>query len=157
MINSNNILPFNKQVSTPTTIGGVMFSDSVPDERADIKQDFLNESLYNNDIQEDMKYNDIMIKDIQIKDLVDDVRDLKAQNEVLKDQNITTRWVIGILVTVFGIITPLLFNVFASNVNSKFDSISTKIDAINQRLDYQEKLNSMQIQRDVSIEVNKKK
>lgn len=93
----------------------------------------------------------------KLQDLTKDIQDLKTQNEVLKDQNITTRWIIGILVSIFGIITPILFNSYSNIVNAKFDSINTEIKSINQRLDYQEKLNSVQIQRDVSIEINKQK
>ena len=86
--------------------------------------------------------------DIKTQELENDIEDLKVQNN-------KTRWVIGVLVTLFGIITPLLFTVFSGMVNAKFDAIGTEIKAINQRLDYQEKLNSVQIQRDVVIEVNK--
>ena len=64
--------------------------------------------------------------------------------------------VISILIAGFGIaLTIFIFSVNSQygaindSVNSKFDSIDTKIEAINQRLDYQEKLNSFQIQRDV--------
>jgi len=41
-----------------------------------------------------------------------------------------------------------------SNVNSKFDSISTEIKAINQRLDYQEKMNTIMIENEVNKKVN---
>lgn len=41
-----------------------------------------------------------------------------------------------------------------SNVNSKFDSISTEIKAINQRLDYQEKMNALMIESEVNKKVN---
>lgn len=72
--------------------------------------------------------------------------------------------VISILIAGFGIaLTIFIFSVNSQygaindSVNSKFDSIDTKIEAINQRLDYQEKLNSFQIQRDVLKELKLQK
>lgn len=157
-MSNSNVIPFSKNGATSTTTGGHMFSDSLPDNGVDINQKYTEGSIsFDDESHEKMEYNNTMTNNIQINDLVNDVKDLKAQNEVLKEQNVTTRWVIGILVTIFGIVTPLLFNAFSSNVNAKFDSINTEIKAINQRLDYQEKLNSIQIQRDVAIEIKNQK
>lgn len=157
-MNSSNVIPFSKNRATSTTTGGHMFSGSLPDNGIDINQEYTESSIsYGNDNQEKMEYNSAMANNTQINDLANDVKGLKAQNEVLKEQNITTRWIIGILVTIFGIVTPLLFNAYSNNVNAKFDSINTEIKAINQRLDYQEKLNSIQIQRDVAVEIKNQK
>lgn len=125
------------------------FSKSTPD--YDEEQEFENTL----ECETKTEYN-INMSNNTLQELSNDVRELKAQNDVLKEQNNTTRWLIGILVTIFGIITPLLFTVYSGMTNAKFETISTKMDAINQRLDYQEKLNSIQIQRDVANEMKKK-
>lgn len=125
------------------------FSKSTPD--YDEEQEFENTL----ECETKTEYN-INMSNNTLQELSNDIRELKAQNDVLKEQNNTTRWLIGILVTIFGIITPLLFTVYSGMTNAKFETISTKMDAINQRLDYQEKLNSIQIQRDVATEMKKK-
>lgn len=125
------------------------FSKSTPD--YDEEQEFENTL----ECETKTEYN-INMSNNTLQELSNDIRELKAQNDVLKEQNNTTRWLIGILVTIFGIITPLLFTVYSGMTNAKFETITTKIDAINQRLDYQEKLNSIQIQRDVANEMKKK-
>lgn len=59
----------------------------------------------------------------------------------------------GILVTVF----VFGFESTKSIMKSNYDSISTEIKSINQRLDYQEKLNSLQIEKDVIQNIEKQK
>lgn len=99
------------------------------------------------------------------------INDLATKYEIL-DNNISNTnkilaiigTVIGILISMFGIaLTIFIFTVNAQyssindSVNSKFDSIKTEIKSINQRLDYQEKLNTLEIQKDVAIEVKNQK
>ena len=60
-----------------------------------------------------------------------------------------TKTLTSIALTIFIFSVNSQYGAINDSVNSKFDSIDTKIEAINQRLDYQEKLNSFQIQRDV--------
>ena len=85
---------------------------------------------------------------------------INIQIESLKDQNNTTRWILGILITLFGIVLPILFNMHAKSIDSQIRTIETKIDSkyelINQQLDTMKELNSMQIQRDVAKEVTNK-
>ena len=85
---------------------------------------------------------------------------INIQIESLKDQNNTTRWVLGILITLFGIVLPILFNMHAKNIDSQIKSIETRIDSkyelINQQLNTMKELNSMQIQRDVAKEITNK-
>ena len=150
---SDNVLPFRRNLDTSTNTDAHSYSESTPYSKMDSIPEEQELEIITDEKCTDMKYNEDMNN--QLQTLLSDVKDLKSQNEILKDQNITTRWVIGFIVTLFGIITPLLFNAFSDSVNSKFDSIGTEIKSINQRLDYQEKLNSIQIQRDVTIEVNK--
>ena len=123
-----------------------------------------------------ISYNDCMY---QLEEFIDKCEDEEMSNEIeklrntnkeilnkiesIKQENLTTRWLIGILVTLFGIVTPIVLGAYTkaydSNVksietslDSKFDSIQTQLNAINQRLDYQEKLNTLQIERDVNKE-----
>lgn len=85
---------------------------------------------------------------------------INIQIESLKDQNNTTRWILGILITLFGIVLPILFNMHAKSIDAQIKSIETKIDSkyelINQQLNTMKELNAMQIQRDVAKEVTNK-
>lgn len=63
----------------------------------------------------------------------------------------------GIALTIFIFTVNSKYDAINDSVNAKFDSINTEIKAINQRLDYQEKLNTVQIQRDVAIEIKNQK
>ena len=61
--------------------------------------------------------------------------------------------VIGLILTVFIFTVTAQYSAIKDSSDSKYESISTEIKAINQRLDYQEKLNAVQIQRDVAVEI----
>ena len=62
--------------------------------------------------------------------------------------------VIGLLVTVIIFAINTQYDAMKDISNSNMDEIRTEIRAINQRLDYQEKLNSLQIERDVNKSIN---
>lgn len=71
---------------------------------------------------------------------------------------------LGIIVTILIFICNVHYNSIKDTTNANMNvihaevnSIKTEIKSINRRLDYQEKLNAVQIQRDVVTEVNKQK
>ena len=64
--------------------------------------------------------------------------------------------VIGLIITVFIFASNSQYTAIKDMNNSNLKEIKTEINAINQRLDYQEKLNSLQIERDVQNQVQKK-
>ena len=109
------------------------------------------------------------IKDIKYEINIEKGDDEMGDNEVvnlrheiektnLKIDN--TNKIISIVGGVIGVlITVMIFAINAqfSAINTKFDAIETSLNAINRRFDYQEKLNELQIQRDVSQEILKQK
>ena len=72
--------------------------------------------------------------------------------------------IIGLILTIYIFASNVQYTAIKDTTNanmqairSEITNISQKIDNINQHIDEQEKLNSMQIQRDVIIEVHKQK
>ena len=111
----------------------------------------------------EMGQNDIMEQQ-NCENCKDTIKELSTKYQILDNNISNTNKIISIVGTVLGLILSIfIFSVNAQysaikdSSDSKFETIMTEIESINQRLDYQEKLNSVQIQRDVSIEVNKKK
>lgn len=89
-------------------------------------------------------------------------RDIKAENKIIYNKIETTRWLLTVLITVFGIFTPLMFSIHARSIDAKFESINTNINSkfelIEQQLQSQKEINQLQIERDVSKEfLNHKK
>lgn len=114
----------------------------------------------NDEVNMDDDLKEIIIN--SYKDLKKDIRVTKSAYADVKKELSSTKWALGLLITVFGIITPLLFNMHSESINAKFESINTNINAkfelIEQRLDSQKELNQLQIERDVSKEfLNHKK
>lgn len=64
--------------------------------------------------------------------------------------------VIGLIITVYIFASNSQYTAIKDMNNSNLKEIKTEINAINQRLDYQEKLNSLQIERDVRNQIQKK-
>lgn len=92
----------------------------------------------------------------------------EINERVMKEKNIIPEKTINIFLTTIAVTIAVLAIIISiaawtidksidalnSNVNSKFDSISTEIKAINQRLDYQEKMNSLMIENEVNKNIN---
>lgn len=129
-------------------------------------------NVYNDKTYEEyinLKNEEQKMKNNSIDDeILDMYRDIKAENKIINNKIETTRWLLTILITVFGIFTPLMFNIHARGIDAKFETINTKIESIDtninskfelieQRLDSQKELNQLQIQRDVSQELLKQK
>lgn len=166
MNNQDKIIQMADYKKETTDSNDRVFSETTPNFGGEgVKAEFY----VNNAAGQEIGYNiDMANYNEQINELAKNIHELKTQNETLKEQGVMTRWVIGFLVTVFGIITPLLIGAFSSSVQAKYDAINTDVNAkfeiintqmqsINQRLDYQERLNSIQIQRDVAESINKQK
>ena len=105
--------------------------------------------------------NDIKLTSEGVMDINDLIKKLRAENNAIKSQVESTKWLLTILISVFGIITPLLFTMHSRYIDSKFDAFNTnvnsKFELIQQQLDSQKEINSLQIQRDVSQEFLKQK
>lgn len=105
--------------------------------------------------------NDIKLTSEGVMDINDLIKRLRAENTAIKSQVESTKWLLTILISVFGIITPLLFTMHSRYIDSKFDAFNTnvnsKFELIQQQLDSQKEINSLQIQRDVSQEFLKQK
>lgn len=93
------------------------------------------------------------------KQILGDNNDIRTDITILKSKIENTNKIISIVGSGIGILVTVL--IFA--INAKYDAIKeinssnmneirTEIKSINQRLDYQEKLNFLQIERDVNKE-----
>jgi len=106
-------------------------------------------------------YEPISEVDMKFEELIKLIKTVRAENRVIKTQVETTRWLLTILISVFGIITPLLFTMHSRYIDSKFDAYTTnvnsKFELIQQQLNSQKEINSLQIQRDVSQELLKQR
>lgn len=111
-------------------------------------------------------YNEFFKQGTKMKDneLLEIYRDIKAENKIIYNKIETTKWLLTALITLFGIFTPLMFSLHARSIDAKFETLNTKIEAIDtninskfdliqQQLDTQKELNQLQIQRDVSQEI----
>lgn len=127
-----------------------------------IEPDILLKIIKNaKDIDYNEPNNDIGLTSEGVMDINDLIKKLRAENNAIKSQVESTKWLLTILISVFGIITPLLFTMHSRYIDSKFDAFNTnvnsKFELIQQQLDFQKEINSLQIQRDVSQEFLKQK
>lgn len=87
-------------------------------------------------------------------------RDLKAENRIINNKIETTKWLLTILITIFGIVTPLMFSLHARSIDAKFDTINANIKTNQQELfneikllrnDFQnlKELNKVEIEKEV--------
>lgn len=133
-----------------------------------IDLDLLLKAINQNDEKPYNVYNQIFQKGNEMKDneLLEIYKDIKTENRIINNKIENTKWLLTILITVFGIFTPLMFSLHARSIDTKFEAINTKIEAIDtninskfeliqQQLNTQKELNQLQIQRDVSQEVLK--
>lgn len=84
----------------------------------------------------------------------------KNNIELQKDINWLSKIFLPSMLALGGILVAVFIFGFESTKNiieSNYDSINTEIKSINQRLDYQEKLNSLQIEKDVIQNIEKQK
>ena len=96
--------------------------------------------------------------------IINEIENLKNENKISNNKIETTNKIITILGTVIGLIlTTLIFtinsqyNAIKDMNSSNLQTIQTEIKAINQRLDYQEKLNHLDIQNEVNNAIKNKK
>ena len=99
--------------------------------------------------------------------VLNEIKDIKTENKITNSRidntnkiNTIIGSVIGLLISALGLVLTVF--IFASNSqynaikdmnSSGLQSIQTEIKAINQRLDYQEKLNTLNIQNQVKNEI----
>ena len=109
----------------------------------------------------------------EYKDILTIIQELKVSGKLtegelknLRNENNIIKWLISILLAAISVLLPIFLTnftqhiektheVYHSQVQLNQNTILEQIKNINQRMDYQEKLNIMQIQRDVAIEVKK--
>ena len=63
------------------------------------------------------------------KNFYDLYKDLKAENRIIDNKIDTTKWLLAVLISVFGLFTPLLFNLHARSIDSKMEAIISTIKA----------------------------
>lgn len=115
-----------------------------------------NKELPNNEevnMDDDLK--EIIIN--SYKELKKDIRAAKTESMIIKNELTLTKWLLGILITVFGIITPIMFNLHSEKIDAKFQTINTKYENIINEIRNNKDLNQLQIERDVIREVSKYK
>ena len=116
------------------------------------------------------KHNEEMKMDEDLKtqiinlytDIKKDVRQLRTEfNEMKKDFRIlkadvkATKWILGLLITIFGSLTPILMTMQNYATDAKFEALNTKYESIIQEIRGNKELNQLQIERDVIKEVSK--
>lgn len=119
-----------------------------------------------------MEYEENQMKDISQNHILEEINYLKTELKISNTEIVNTNKIISICGTVVGFLIAglgLLISVLIFGINAKYDSIQdisqanmseikTEIQAINQRLEYQERLNSLQIESDINkriIELNR--
>lgn len=116
------------------------------------------------------KHNEEMKMDEDLKtqiinlytDIKKDVRQLRTEfSEMKKDFRIlkadvkATKWILGLLITIFGSLTPILMTMQNYATDAKFEALNTKYESIIQEIRGNKELNQPQIERDVIKEVSK--
>lgn len=87
-------------------------------------------------------------------------KDLKAENRIIANKVDTTKWLLTILISVFGLFTPIMFNLHAKSIDSQMATINKTIEASHQetkneikllRNDFQnlKELNKVEIEKEV--------
>lgn len=90
--------------------------------------DFIKEILQDEkDIQMDEDLKNFIINSYQ--DIKKDFRQNRNETKFLRNEIKTIKWVLGLMITVFGIFTPLLFSLHSSKIDAKFEAINQKMDA----------------------------
>ncbi len=106
--------------------------------------------------QEENLNNEEMKMDEDLKNQIKTLcTEIKADIRVLKNDISNTRWMLTILITIFGIFTPLLFMLHSNKIDAKFETLDTKYESIIQEIRDNRELNQIQIERDVIKEVSK--
>jgi len=143
---------FQKSGTTHTAFFGELLSESIPDSNRDIDQQVMDEFLlFANDQEIETDNSDEMRCNINMPKSIE-----KNVNVFLGTIAVTIA-ALAIVISIAAWTIDKSIDAVNSNVNSKFDTISTKIEAINQRLDYQEKLNEKNIQVNVLNELKNQK
>ncbi len=120
--------------------------------------------------QEENQNNEVMKMDEDLRtqitnlytDIKKDVRQLRTEfSEMKKDFRIlkadvnATKWVLGLLIAIFGSLTPILMTMQNYTIDAKFETLDTKYESIIQEIRGNRELNQIQIERDVIKEVSK--
>lgn len=84
---------------------------------------------------------------------------LELKISYLEKQINDTKWILGILITIFGLIVPILCNMHSRVIDKMFEAynkeILSKFEIIQQQLNAQKEINQLQIQKDVAIEIKR--
>lgn len=85
--------------------------------------------------------------------------EIKISN--LEKQITDTKWLLGILITIFGLLVPTLCSMHSRVIDKNFDAynkeVLAKFEIIQEQLKNQKELNSMQIQKEILSEIRKYK
>ena len=139
----DNVLPFNKEGSKTTT-GDLSFSKSTVNGAINIDLEETNNTAFLNN--ETLYKGDIMNKQISIDEYIaikGDIREIKTSLEWIK-------WVIPLLITISIFVSGIIVSSIKDHNTHQFEMLDKKLGNI-------QEINSMQIQRDVAIELKKQK
>lgn len=81
--------------------------------------------------------------------------EMKKDFRILKADVKATKWILGLLITIFGSLTPILMTMQNYATDAKFEALNTKYESIIQEIRGNKELNQLQIERDVIKEVSK--
>lgn len=140
---NDNVLPFKKEGSKTTT-GDLSFSKSTVSGAMSIDLEEMNNNTFFNN--EDLYKGNNMDKQISVDEYIaikGDIREIKTSLEWIK-------WVIPLFITISIFVSGIIVNSIKDSNTKQFEMLDKKLDTI-------QELNSMQIQRDVAIELKKQK
>ncbi len=127
----------------------IQFPKTLPETEESLEKYENNSYPYDTGISNSDEYykkEDIMEKNISIDEYVSlksDIREIKTSINWIK-------WLIPVFITIGVFISGLIVNSIKESNNTQYQMLDKKLDTIKE-------LNSMQIQRDIAIEINKTK
>ena len=127
----------------------IQFPKTLPETEESLENYENNSYPYDTGISNSDEYykkEDIMEKNISIDEYVSlksDIREIKTSINWIK-------WLIPVFITIGVFISGLIVNSIKESNNTQYQMLDKKLDTIKE-------LNSMQIQRDIAIEINKTK
>ena len=131
--------------------------NTLPTTKESVKTNTTNQSSLEYEYIEENFYEDEEMLNVSQDKVTEEINDLRTNIKILNSEIENTNKIIKIVGSVIGLLVTIL--IFAINTkydaikdinNANMNEIRTEIKSINQRLDYQEKLNALQIERDIN-------
>ncbi len=154
----NKIINFRRKINTEP------IPKNIENNTEEIETDEFDELVLDKLLSD---YKEEQMKDVLQNHILEEVNHLKTELKISNAEIANTNKIISICGTVVGFLIAglgLLISVLIFGINAKYDAIQdiskanmneikSEIQSINQRLDYQERLNSLQIESDINKKI----